>query len=311
MYYNDYEKHIRGLDRETEIVELDSDLLEIKKMIDAYKDYLLSYNMGEFKTNLSSKEIEERAKSFLDSLVRLHDIKQISERDISEKLAPQSFLFGNVFEEMLRVFDETEYVSPYRIPVLYDLSGNFDSRTNYVRTNGGGLSRVRNTDVLIDSIHLPRNKNSYSTHLYVGELMDEQVKTKRGSVGDYNNDEVLRIFFEYLSLGDSELNNRIFKSKLFGDISSNIQYLETIKNYKDKDQIRHHMEKSSARIVSSFKALDLIELFNNSDMIERQAILDDIQSVLDGSSAIDDLLEKHAITKEKGQKLLVKKIERN
>ncbi len=311
MYYTDYEKHLRGLDRETEIVEVDSELLEIKKMIDSYKDYLLSYNMGGFKSNLSSKEIEERAKSFLDSMVRLHDVKHISERDLLDKLAPQTFLFGNVFEEMNRVFNETEYVSPYEVPVLYDLSNNLGSSTTYVRPNGGGLDRLKHDSVLVDSIHLPRTKNSYSEHLYVRELMDEQIKTLRNSVKDINNDEVACLFFEYLSLGDDELKNRIFKSNLLNQISSNIEYLRSIKDYKDKEHIMYHIEKSSASIVSALKVLDLIERFNNGDMLTRQAILNDMQAVLDSSSTIDDLLEKHFITKENGQKILVKKIERN
>ena len=309
MYRNEFEKDIRGLDKSASIITIDDELYDLKKRIDNYREWLV-HEIGGLKTGISSKDMEEEARRFLSTLIELHNVKQVNERDLVKKIEPQAFLFGNVFEEIRRVMDEIEPISPYDIPVLYDVNNEYSGRTDYVRHNGGSLQRLRESDVLVDSIHLPRSKNGFTPSLYVRELIDTQVKTSKGSIKDFNNDYVASNFFEYLSTGDDRLKNRIYKYIILTSISDHIEYLRSVKTYKDQELLKEHAEKSSATVSSGLKTFNLIEVFNDSDILGRRAILDDMQDVFDAKVSMDDILKKHDISMETGQKVLSKKIEK-
>ena len=301
MYYKNHDKDIRGLDKDTEIVELDSDLIELKTQIDEELSKLAE-EIKSLKTGLSSLDIQRKGKQFLSSTIDLHDVKKINERTLGSKLNPNASMFGNMYEEIERVYKEAPVTSPFNIPVLHDHMGTYSGRTEYVQ--------AKTNEILVDSIHLPRNKNEYSPQIYVRELIDQQIRTTKGAIQDINNQDIVSFFFEYLSL-DTDLKTKIYKYVILTNLSSNIDYLLSIQGYTDIDSIKDHIQRSSTKIISTLKVFDLIDLFNYSDMISQRDILDEMQMVLDGMKPLEEVLEKHSINPKRGMFVLRSTMQNN
>ena len=301
MYYKNHDKNIRELNKDTEIVELDSDLIELKAQIDEELSELAE-DIKTLKTGLSSLDIQREGKNFLSSIIDLHDVKRIDERSLGSKLNPDASMFGNMYEEMGRLYNEAPVTSSYNIPVFYDHISTYNGKTEYVQASSDEL--------LIDSIHLPRNKNEYSSQIYIRELIDQQIRTTKGAVQDINNQDIVSLFFEYLSL-ETDFKSKIYKYVILSNLSSNIEYLLSIQGYIDTDSIKEHLKRSSTKIISTLKVFDLIDLFNYSDMISQREILDEMQMVLDGMKPLEEVLEKHSINPKRGMFVLKSTMQNN
>ena len=305
MYYKEHNKDVRGLDRDTEVVELNKELLQLKALIDEKKDQLIG-EIGELKTGLSTVDIQRKGRDILSSYVDLVGVKKVNERELGSKLSPDASMFGNMYDEMSRFYREAELSSPYSIPVEYDRSGSYYGRVECVQPNPDKAD-----ELLVDSIHLPRNKNEYLPQVYIRELVDLQVRTTKGAVQDVNNQDIVGLFYEYLSLSNDELKNKIYKYVVYTSLSDNIDYLLHISGYTDFNSIKDHIQKCSTKIISALKVFDLIDLFNWTDMIGQMEILDDMQMVIDGVHSLEDVLDKYNITQKRGMFVLKSNIKNN
>ena len=249
---------------------------------------------------------------YLNALVELPKIKNI-ETSITKETTPNldkvKEMYQNLFKvkevyyypnktsifkiNRIKTYNKLELTSPFDIPITYNYPN--DLFKNSVEFNIP-LQKLGNIPV-VKSITL--TPSSITDAIYIHELTHTQYNPKDNSI--YS--ELLPIFMEKYTEDYLNKNKNMFYLRI-NDLHNNISKLLKMKYFCD-DELSEHIKYDAIKYVeSTLQAYMLYHIYKNEPLTSLKAkIIDDIQSVINETITINDLLNKHDITSENSKKL--------
>lgn len=249
---------------------------------------------------------------YLNTLVELPKIKNI-ETSITKETTPNldkvKEMYQNLFKvkevyyypdktsifkiNRIKTYNKLELTSPFDIPITYNYPN--DLFKNSVEFNIP-LQKLGNIPV-VKSITL--TPSSITDAIYIHELTHTQYNPKDNSI--YS--ELLPIFMEKYAEDYLNKNKNMFYLRI-NDLHNNISKLLKMKYFCD-DELSEHIKYDAIKYVeSTLQAYMLYHIYKNEPLTSLKArIIDDIQSVINETITINDLLTKHDITSENSKKL--------
>ena len=249
---------------------------------------------------------------YLNTLVELPKIKNI-ETSITKETTPNldkvKEMYQNLFKvkevyyypdktsifkiNRIKTYNKLELTSPFDIPITYNYPN--DLFKNSVEFNIP-LQKLGNIPV-VKSITL--TPSSITDAIYIHELTHTQYNPKDNSI--YS--ELLPIFMEKYTEDYLNKNKNMFYLRI-NDLHNNISKLLKMKYFCD-DELSEHIKYDAIKYIeSTLQAYMLYHIYKNEPLTSLKArIIDDIQSVINETITINDLLTKHDITSENSKKL--------
>lgn len=249
---------------------------------------------------------------YLNALVELPKIKNI-ETSITKETTPNldkvKEMYQNLFKvkevyyypnktsifkiNRIKTYNKLELTSPFDIPITYNYPN--DLFKNSVEFNIP-LQKLGNIPV-VKSITL--TPSSITDAIYIHELTHTQYNPKDNSI--YS--ELLPIFMEKYTEDYLNKNKNMFYLRI-NDLHNNISKLLKMKYFCD-DELSEHIKYDAIKYIeSTLQAYMLYHIYKNEPLTSLKAkIIDDIQSVINETITINDLLNKHDITSENSKKL--------
>ena len=184
-----------------------------------------------------------------------------------------------------KAYENLSPISPFDIPITY-IPCKEDEYDCYV-SYSIPMQRLGNVPI-IESICFTPSDNLATS--YAHEITHTQYKSSK-----YIYDEILPIFVEQLisDLIDNNQNN--FYIRMYNLLSVLIKVKE---NHFPQDEIDEFKKlKRIKYIESTLKAYMLYHIYTNEQLSSTKArIIDDIQSIIDGTLSIEDLISKYELT---------------
>lgn len=249
---------------------------------------------------------------YLNTLVELPKIKNI-ESSITKETTPNldkvKEMYQNLFKvkevyyypnkpsifkiNRIKTYNKLELISPFDIPITYNYPN--DLFKNSVEFNIP-LQKLGNIPV-VKSITL--TPSSITDAIYIHELTHTQYNPQENSI--YS--ELLPIFMEKYTEDYLNKNKNMFYLRI-NDLHNNISKLLKMKYFCD-DELSEHIKYDAIKYIeSTLQAYMLYHIYKNEPLSSLKArIIDDIQSVINETITINDLLVKHDITSENSKKL--------
>lgn len=284
-YSEDFYEKFNALGFKTgdEITKLDDDLLNI---VFDNKDINLDLIGPDWKFNY--KKLINISRNFYKSLFNLNKVKYLDEDVVNEiKELNQNGLMN---DEIRQKIEECSLaLSPFDLPL------NEDDDT-------GVRAIYLNDKYYFLSVTLANIYKRNVIPAYIHEIAHTQLMSKKGSILNFKNQEVIPIFLELLAsanVDDGKLLNDSVKIRL-RELASGMKLLKykSNSNMFDKENIL----KSCSYIESTLVALDLFDLYCNSSISTQKEILSNIENIFDGKVSTELVLDNYDINYEISKK---------
>ena len=279
-----YEKfNALGFKTGLEITKIDDDLLNI---VFDNKDINLDLIGPDWKFNY--KKLINISRNFYKSLFNLNKVKYLDEDVVNEiKELNQNGLMN---DEIRQEIEECSLsLSPFDLPLNED-------------DNTGVRAIYLNDKYYFLSVTLANIYKRNVIPAYIHEIAHTQLMSKKGSILNFKNQEVIPIFLELLAsanIDDGKLLNDSVKIRL-RELASGMKLLKykSNSNMFDKENIL----KSCSYIESTLVALDLFDLYCNSSISTQKEILSNIENIFEGKQATELVLDNYDINYELSKK---------
>ena len=279
-----YEKfNALGFKTGLEITKIDDDLLNI---VFDNKDINLDLIGPDWKFNY--KKLINISRNFYKSLFNLNKIKYLDEDVVNEiKELNQNGLMN---DEIRQEIEECSLsLSPFDLPLNED-------------DNTGVRAIYLNDKYYFLSVNLANIYKRNVIPAYIHEIAHTQLMSKKGSILNFKNQEVIPIFLELLAsanIDDGKLLNDSVKIRL-RELASGMKLLKYKSNCNMFD--KENILKSCSNIESTLVALDLFDLYCNSSISTQKEILSNIENIFEGKQATELVLDNYDINYELSKK---------
>lgn len=244
----------------------------------------------------------------LDELSKIKNIETTITKEATPNLDKVKEMYQNLFKikrvyyypdkpsifkiNRIKNYNKLDLTSPFDIPITYNYQN--DLFKNSVEFNLP-LQKLGNIPVVKNITLTP---SSITNAIYAHEITHTQYNPQDNSI--YS--ELLPIFME--KFAEDYLNKNQNMSYLrINDLHNNILKLKT--NIFPHDELSEHIKYDAIKYVeSTLQAYMLYHIYKNEPLTSLKArVIDDIQSVINETITINDLLTKHDITSENSKKL--------
>ena len=248
--------------------------------------------------------MKKDAKAFFQQNFRLHEVGYLTDNKLKRSLIHQE-----VSEErdISKIYNQSaKKISPFRLPLQYVYPLFYEASLVYqaIDMEDAALRRelLSEMDVSFKGIYLPKVLTPIATTAYVHEITHTQLESQKGIVEEYYNVEALSIFMELLY---SYLNDPlIFQTELLLRLENvkatahRMMAYDSSKEDKvsDCNFSEYSYHESAKYFISTFKALNMLQLYMGSDDNIRQYIIDCCQNVFDGKYSLEEMLKRLDIT---------------
>lgn len=184
-----------------------------------------------------------------------------------------------------KAYENLSPISPFDIPITY-IPCKEDEYDCYV-SYSIPMQRLGNIQVIQSINFTPSNIMAIT---YAHEITHTQYQSK-----EYIYDEILPIFVEELINSLTDNNKIIFYAR----INNLLECLKEInKNTFPQDEIDEFNKLNTIKYIeSTLKAYMLYHIYTNEPLSSTKArIIDDIQSIIDGTLSIENLISKYELT---------------
>lgn len=245
--------------------------------------------------NITLQVAIKKSEEFMKSHFKLHDI---------------DYAIKNCNDQII----STSLINPYQIPI--------EETTDHISTLESCYIKDCNEypKKFHVKIRINRKITEFTPSTITHEITHTQQESKEGILNYYTNSEVLTIFLEILHyIEKSSQSERAILSKiqtLANDIYS-LKVLLNKKSHPDKvplifvepaDVLEANIIETNTYIESTLKALNLIDIYINSNENIKKEIINYIQNIFDANRSVEDFLEYYDTTFESSLNTLQKKI---
>ena len=222
------------------------------------------------------------------------EVKKIDELYVKGKINE-----SEVSNRMLTVYKRfAKKVNIFEIPI-YPLNGedSMQGATNKgpLGIMGDIIAMAKNTPVYIESITLGDKYDKLSIGTYIHEITHALIDRHKGVVENYYNDEFLTIFMEKVAIDrvDTSPDKFLVKCSETYRLANVKDLLTDLDNYQEGTS---KYEDSLKYIQSSLYAGILFERYSNANDIEKQNILNQIKSVLNGREKVKNIIKNQKLS---------------
>lgn len=281
---------IHGYETDVEPIEIDEDLKDIVKFLK--KELVLDIYKGNKSVGKSIRD----SKKFLCSLLKLHNVKSMSTDRLIKRYDDK---YANGWSMAMAMNKEIKEINPFRLKKYFINKDNspLNSSINESLLICDDPEYLIHAPIIFDSITLNTSVPEITGCCYVHEIMHSQLDSIKGSVENYLNSEVISIFMELLTAYNNDPKGQLFSYLV------NLRMCELYKSLvlynsvnEDFDSVnRNEKLIQSKYIVSFLEALNLFDLYQYGNNIERKHIIKSIQRVMDGKRCLEEQLESFEI----------------
>lgn len=220
-------------------------------------------------------------------------------KKIDELYAKGKINESEVSNRMLTVYKRfAKKINIFEIPI-YPLNGedSMQGATNKgpLCITGDIITMAKNTPVYIESITLGDKYDKLSIGTYIHEITHALIDRHKGVVENYYNDEFLTIFMEKVAIDqvDTSPDKFLVKCSETYRLANVKDLLTDLDNYQE-GTLKY--EDSLKYIQSSLYAGILFERYSNANDIEKQNILNQIKSVLNGREKVKNIIKNQKLS---------------
>ncbi len=207
--------------------------------------------------------------------------------------------------EAVDIYNESaKYISPFKLPIYYNLDKIFDGRliTQVIYTEAQDKSYLKDTKLFFTGVELPKCITDIATSSYIHEITHALIETYKGNTKEYYNAEVLPIFNELMY---AYLNNEdMYKVLLHNRINSIYYYFYSISQYNEgntnicegKEYTEFNYHADIKYIISTLKAIQLLESFINDKYPTASYVVHQAGRVIEGHRTVEEFLEDVGVT---------------
>lgn len=264
----------------------------ISIMEEIYNRTIILSNLDYSMREISSKDVLNIGKDYLNSKFILHSIPYLSTEN-RKNIENSSKINPNVLCQLY-----SKKIDPFKIPVEFVYGDYFAGDLVLGYDFSDELKVLKKMKIYFEKIYLSKVQSIINSSSYVHEIVHTQIERK-GAIIDSNNSEALSIFMELVFLNDLDSDSLLAYVGLLSRISYMIaSYNLLIKNNDPTDIVSNYS--NTKYFVSTAKAIALFDKYINSSTLIRSEIINNIQSIFDGDMIVDNFLNYFDATVEKG-----------
>ena len=276
-------------------IKIDRDLLEAARVL------MVMPETGTFNDNIKNRpnetQIKEFAKTFFERFFRLHPVKTISNEEYQE-ICLHYVSKGGKPENLLDMCNtlnlSSKSVMPYELPISYitstlPLVGTVQ-KPSFLKPNEKYLKKQ---NVYFSKIILGNPITEITPYSYIHEIIHTQVESVKGSVRDYRNSELLPIFVELLAVYETSSNKEVLNYIINARLRDILEKISLIYTGKGDPQ---SLLLYATYVKSTLQALQLFDIYTNSEQEIKQEIINGIQNIFDGKLVLEDFLTKYTVS---------------
>ena len=254
---------------------------------------------------INKKTLIKNSKKFYATKLLFHKVGILSDEKLLRRVRKSHI---NSFDELAELYNKSAtYVSPYRVPIDYCGEKVIDGQTVVQFLDYGTeeqcIELYKRIQVFFRKVNLSKMITELSPSCYVHELMHMELESQKGIIDNYYDGELLSIFMELLYAYE---NQRLFKFTLSGRLSDMFNRFHSMSLYstgqydliKDEDYDIVKYCSSAKYVLSSLKAIQLLDMYIKGNYSVKKEILIKIQSVIDGFKQLSDAMEELNVTYE-------------
>lgn len=245
-----------------------------------------------FSKDIDKKTLVKKSKAYLNKYFNIHDIGYINDKMVKETFDKQdaltidntALLYNNACIEM----------SPFDLPIDFIEKNRMYGSLLIASPLIDNQELLKKIDLFFEGIKLSNRLTNHLIPIYIHEIVHTQLESNKGIINDIKNKEVLSIFIELLYTYHQNKND--YKFFLVERLNSLMNDFNTVCKYffKNKKIDTRYMITLSY-LVSTIKALNLLNLYINSNIFIKKDIIKSIQKVFDANNSLEELLDKYEI----------------
>ena len=277
---------------------------KLGKAIREISDYIPKEPIDVSFSRISHFRMVADAKRFFHEHFKLHDVGYLKDKKLLKKLNGKDV---SSTYDIAKIYNSSaKMVSPFKLPLKYLNSSFYDAslvhQTIDVEDPSLRKELFSQLNVYFTGIILPKILTPIATPIYIHEITHTQVSSWKGVIEDYYNVEVLSIFTELLYsyyndplLFQTEFMLRLDHLKKCSDAM--LLYDSDKGDLMRKEEISEVQYHSNAQyLISTFKALNMLQLYVGSDEDIQSYILECCQKVFDGDCSLEEALSRLDVT---------------
>lgn len=297
------------MDSNYQIITSVKDFSSLRSIIE--ENNLKNFNLGKATYIEAKKESED----FMKSTFSLHKIYKITPEEINESIPAEALSEMELLREYNKLGHKIDAYSLQIKLVNREYDYGVIANTILPLTDKTLLCQAK---IMYHYIALSNKITNLTGRIISHEITHSQIDSNRGAIKYLQNYEIIPIFVELIHKStnkDSALITNIDIMIRANALLKQISYFQN-KISLDKEISKDNetdVEKST-EFFSTLKALNLYEIYLNSNILKKQELINQIQKIFDGKMQVEELLAKYDITIEKGiesTKRLVKATNKN
>lgn len=290
-----------GYDREYRVILPDEGLFS------AAKEFLKG------KINLNIPKIydldlaKSQAEYFMKKNFKLHKIYFSDEKAYSDFFHKNKHLEKNTFIEEYNKFGS--FIEPFSLPISLIDEDFWFGYLLELGINQPIEEFFTNTKTIFSRMLISRIMTCFTPSIIIHEITHGQLNSIKGAMKSYYNYEVLPIFINmlyHLENDSLKSNFEVEKVVRYKEISTEI--IGLLKNQQEKYLNESLQFIYTMHIESVLKALQLLDVYINSNKSTQCDIKDFIQNIFDGKNYLEELLDNYNINLEDGSELFIKDV---
>lgn len=255
------------------------------------------------KREIPLKRIKQLTKDFYESKFNLHDVPHCNATLYDYSMRKRKIKTN---EDAIKEFNRVvKWINPYSVPIKLKGDSDYFGATRNILIVPDDDYFIANTCPVISNIVLGKTLTPITISTYIHEIMHTQLDSKKTSIEDYHNAEVLSIFIEDVfayELSDNLQSFRKGQILRFRHLLLNLlllyEYIEDV----DKFQLS---QSNSKYIQSTLIAKNLFTSYLSMNDKEKEELMRRIQKIIDGEESLEMLLDDLNITYENSKNILV------
>ncbi len=297
------------------------DLETIKTVCDISELEMPDYQMVELPF-MKKKEVKEKTKAFCGSKLLFHNVGTLSDSRAFRVYKKAAKLDDP--DAIAKMYNSAaKIVSPFKVHLDYEktcvIAGSLTPQVFYMEDFDKFIEVLKKINVYFKRINLPHVVSEFSVPCYIHELVHTQLKSQKGIVDDYYDDEVLSIFMELLYAYE---HKEIYTAAIMNRVNClcrkfNLMYLYQNQDFEElakEDPVFDEVSYLDAGkyLFSILKAFKLLDIYIGGNYSVKKEILIHMQSVLDGAKCLSEQLNyfgvnyESSLDKEVTKRLLTK-----
>ena len=273
--------------------DIDSTKFKINSQLGDYIENVIKTdkkNKIVYFNDIKKEKVIKKSRSYLNKYFNIHDVGYLNNFLLLRKIGEQA----NINDIATTYNDACIEMSPFDLPINYVEDSSNHASLQISTPSKYNKELLKDLNIYFLGINLSYNITDKLIPIYIHEIVHTQLESNKGIVTDIKNREVLSIFIELLYTYQHNKNKyEYFLNQRLNELMSNFNRVcKYIFQNKEKDTCYVII---LSYLVSTIKALKLLDTYLNSNKLVKKEIMKSIQNVFDADNSLEEFLDEYEI----------------